>query len=58
MKKTYQQLVLEAIDILNNDDEIFCDMINELDAWNGYADGFRCYCMEDLDELFYGVSLC
>ena len=52
MKKTYQQLISEALEILNNDDEIFCDMVNELDAWNGYADGFRCYYMEDLDELF------
>lgn len=52
MKKTYQQLISEALEILNNDDEIFCDMVNELDSWNGYADGFRCYYMEDLDELF------
>jgi hypothetical protein len=57
MKKTYQQLINEALEILKTDDDIFCEMVNELDSWNGYADGFRCYYMEDLNDLFYGVSL-
>ena len=52
MKKTYKQLISEAIEILKTDDEIFCDMVNELDSWNGFADGFRCYPMWELDDLF------
>lgn len=57
MRKAYEQMINEALETLKTDDEIFCDMVNELDSWNGFADGFRCYYMDDLNELFYGVSL-
>ena len=47
----------QAIEELKNNDELFVDMVNELDSWNGFADGFRCYPMYELDELFAGCSL-
>lgn len=47
----------KAVEMLNNDGELFCDMVNELDSWNGFADGFRAFPMYELDELFCGVSL-
>lgn len=53
----YSELITEAIEELKNNDELFVDMVNELDSWNGFADGFRCYPMYELDELFGGCSL-
>jgi len=55
--KTYSDLINEAMNILENDDTVFTDMVNELDSWNGYADGFRCFPMDELDELFSGCTL-
>lgn len=49
---TYEALREEAINTLKNDDDLFVDMITELDNWNGYADGFRAYPMYELDDLF------
>lgn len=50
--KKYDALVNEALEMLKNDDELFVDMVNELDSWNGFADGFRAYPMDEIDELF------
>lgn len=57
MKKTYEELKNEAVEMLEDDDMLFCDMVEELDSWNGFADGFRCYPMDEIDELFSGVSI-
>lgn len=51
MKKTYAELINEALEMLKNDDDLFIEMVNELDSWNGYADGFRVYAMDEIDEL-------
>ena len=48
MKKTLEDLRNEAIDMLENDDKLFCNMVDELDSYNGYADG---YCCKDMGEL-------
>ena len=53
----YSELIAQAIEELKNNDELFVDMVNELDSWNGFADGFRCYPMCELDDLFSGCSL-
>ena len=45
-------MIENAIEMLNSDDELFIDMVNELDSYMGFADGFRCYPMYELDELF------
>ena len=55
MKK--EQLINEAIEILKDYDNVFCECVEELDAWNGYADRFRCYYMSELDDIFYGCKL-
>ena len=53
----YKELIEKAIEELENNDDLFCEMVDELDSWNGYADGFRCYEMYELDELHYGMKL-
>jgi len=52
MKNTYEELRNQALEALKEDDDLFVDMVNELDCWNGYADGFRACPMYELDELF------
>lgn len=52
MKKTIEELKREAVEMLKNDDDLFCDMVNELDSWNGFADGFRAFPMWEIDDLF------
>ena len=54
-KLNYSELMDAALDMLQ-DDDLYIDMVNELDSWNGYADDFRCYYMEELDDLFYGLK--
>jgi len=49
---TYAEMIKKAVYELDNNDDLFVEMVNELDAWNGYADGFRAYPMYELDELF------
>ena len=56
-KKDYKELVGEALELLELDDELFVDMVNELDSWNGFADGFRGFPMYEIDDLFYGVKI-
>lgn len=55
MKKA--ELVAKAIEVLENDGSIFCRCIDELDCWNGFADGWRCYPMYELDDLFHGCKV-
>ena len=49
---TYAEMMKKAVYELDHNDDLFVEMVNELDAWNGYADGFRAYPMYELDELF------
>ena len=53
-KKEYhiESLKASALEMLKNDDDLFCDMVNEMDSWNGYADGFRGFPMYELNDLF------
>ena len=53
----YKELIEKAIEELENNDDLFCEMVEELDSWNGYADGFRCYSMYELDDLHCGMKL-
>ena len=55
--KNYNEMITEAIEALKNNDELFCRCIDELDGCNGFADGFRCYDMCELDELFGQMPL-
>lgn len=56
MKTFYQEMVEKAISMLNNDDDLYCDMVDSLDSWDGYADGYRAYEMEELNDLCYGMT--
>ena len=54
---SYEDLREKGKEALNNDDDLFVEMVNELDSYNGFADGFRAYPMYDIDELYYGVKI-
>lgn len=51
--KKYEELVSKAIDMLKEDDDLFCSMVNELISWNGFID-VECFPMEELDDILYG----
>ena len=53
----YDELIKKAIEELKDNDDLFVDCVNELDSWNGYADGFRGYPMYELNDLFYDCKV-
>ena len=47
------QYVREAIaEVLDNDTDIFVDVCEQLDDWNGFLGDARCYNMDMIDEFF------
>lgn len=54
-KMDYAALVKAAIDQLEADDDLFISMVNELDSWNGFADGFRAFPMDEINDFYYDV---
>ena len=42
--------------MLEENDALFCDMVDALDDWNGFADGFRAWEIDLLDDFYSGVS--
>ena len=55
--KTYEEMMTTALEMLENDGDLFVDMIDELDSWDGFADGYKVYSMDELDELFYDCKV-
>lgn len=55
--KTYEELKQDALQALKDNDDLFVSCVDELDAWNGYADGFRCYDMYMIDDLFCDMKV-
>lgn len=55
MNKNFEELYAQAVDILKDNDDLFMYCIDELDNWNGYADGFRAYYMDELNDFFCGM---
>lgn len=53
---TRTEQIAQALDMLS-DDELFIECVNELDSWNGFADGFRCYDMCEIDDLYGDMRL-
>ena len=51
----YETLKASALELLEQD-ETFVDCVNELDSWNGFADGYRLYDMCELDDLYHGYE--
>lgn len=58
MKKilTVEEAKKAIIDYFSDNEEIFNDCIEELDAWNGYLGDDRYYSMDELDELYSGLN--
>lgn len=54
--KRYEELINKALELLA-DDDTFVEAVNELDSWNGFADGYRAYDMSELDELTCGMTV-
>ena len=50
--ENYNELMQKAIELIDNDDDLFCELVDELDSWNGFADGYRCWDMGELDEFY------
>lgn len=57
METERERLYNEAIEELDNNDELFVEMVNQLDWYNGFADGYRCLPMSELDEYFCDKKL-
>ena len=55
--KTYEEMMTTALEMLENDGDLFVEMIDELDSWDGFADGYKVYSMDELDELFYDCKV-
>lgn len=53
----YAELIEKAVEMLENNDDLLCEVVDELDSWNGFADGFRAYDMYELDDLHNGMKL-
>lgn len=54
--KTYGEKINAIIEYFEANEETFNDCIEELDNWNGYLGDDRYLYMEELDELYSGVS--
>lgn len=52
----YDELIRDALGMLKGNGSLFVDCVNEVDAYNGLADGFRAYPMDELDEMCYGMT--
>lgn len=50
--KKYDELVEKAIETINKDDDLFIQLVDELDSYMGFADGFRCFQMDELDDFY------
>ena len=55
METEREKLYAEAIEALDTDDELFCEAVNELNWYNGFADGYACIPMSELDEYYSNV---
>lgn len=54
---SYDLLMEQALEEVKNNDDLLVKMVDELDGWDGYADGFRGFPMYELNDIFYGCSL-
>jgi hypothetical protein len=57
MKISYDELEDKAREILEDNDELFNDVCEDLDAWDGFLDDDRLYPMCELEELYSGMNL-
>jgi uncharacterized protein with von Willebrand factor type A (vWA) domain len=55
-KRTIDEIRNEILDYFENNEDEFNELIEELDAWNGYLGDDRYYNMDELDDLLYGKT--
>jgi len=55
--RTKEDVRQELIDKLSDNEDLFIEICEELDNWNGFLSDDRCYCMEDLDDLCSGMTI-
>lgn len=53
----FASLMEQALNEVKNNDDLLVRMVDELDGWDGYANGFRGFPMYELNDIFYGCSL-
>ena len=51
------ELIEKALEILDNRNDVFVSCVDELDSWNGFADGFRCFPMDELYDLYHNCKV-
>lgn len=52
----FDEKVERALEMLREDEDLFCEMVEQLDSWNGFADGFRAWEMCNLNDFYCGVE--
>lgn len=54
--KTKKDIIDSIIKFFEENEDVFNDCIEELDGWDGFLGDNRYYAMDDIDELYDGVS--
>lgn len=57
MTISYEDLRAKALGMLKDNDELFVEMVDELDSYNGFADGFRAYPMWEIDDFYCNTKI-
>lgn len=52
----YDELIKQALEMLD-DDELFVKCVDECNYWDGTYQDDEVFGMDELDEMFYGISL-
>lgn len=55
-KISYDDLYQKAVEILTDNEDVFNDMCDQLDSWDGFLGDDRYYPMDEFDELLDGRS--
>lgn len=56
-KRTTEEVTADIIAFFKDNEDIFNEAIEELDAYNGYLGDNRYYTIDELDELYTGIEL-
>ena len=55
--RTRAEIIAAILSVFKEDKELFADVLEELDSWNGFLSDDRWENMEELDEIFEGKSV-
>lgn len=55
-KRTTEEVIADIIAFFKDNEDIFNEAIEELDAYNGYLGDDRYFTMDELDELYIGIE--